>query len=309
MKNLQKILWFAAVFVLFFINSNNLEANTKCNLSRDLTLGDQGEDIRCLQRYLNNSGFIVAPSGVGSRGNETSLFRGLTKEAVIRWQAANGISPATGTFGPKSRAKYSQLILSTSAQPNSTNTMATTNSTTNLNNDDKDKKDSEKLIIKAHETLSTAIGSVNSSGADTTKMKKARLYLDDARLNFSDALEQYFSQKYNKVSGYLNEMTDNTQDALKTAGVKSASTSSSASSSKAKKAISNAENSIEDAEDAVDDSDASSSKIKKAKTLIKDAKKILNKATDALDDRDYGEAIDFAEEAKNLAEDAEDLVS
>lgn len=80
-----------------------------CNFSRDLSMGVSGEDVRCLQRYLNSAGFTVAASGAGSSGSETIYFGALTKAAVSKWQTANNISPALGYFGPLSRAKYLQL--------------------------------------------------------------------------------------------------------------------------------------------------------------------------------------------------------
>ena len=44
------------------------------SLSRDLQEGDVGEDVRILQSILNREGFVVAPSGVGSPGQETNFF-------------------------------------------------------------------------------------------------------------------------------------------------------------------------------------------------------------------------------------------
>src|SRR3989344_7991101 len=78
---------------------------TSCNFTRSLTVGSRGEDVKCLQQYLNANGFTIASSGSGSSGNETTYFGSLTRSAVARWQAANGISPAAGYFGPISRAK------------------------------------------------------------------------------------------------------------------------------------------------------------------------------------------------------------
>ena len=83
---------------------------TAYNFTRNLTVGSRGEDVKALQQYLNASGFKVAESGPGSPGNETTYFGNLTKAAVAKWQAANGISPASGFFGPLSRAKYASLV-------------------------------------------------------------------------------------------------------------------------------------------------------------------------------------------------------
>lgn len=72
--------------------------------SRDLELGDEGEDVKQLQIYLNQNGFTVANSGVGSAGNETTYFGPATQSALIAFQKARGIYPAAGYFGPLTRA-------------------------------------------------------------------------------------------------------------------------------------------------------------------------------------------------------------
>jgi peptidoglycan hydrolase-like protein with peptidoglycan-binding domain len=71
---------------------------------RDLKLGMSGEDVRQLQLYLNKHSFSIAVSGPGSPGAETSYFGRATQAALIRFQKANGIMPAAGYFGPKTRA-------------------------------------------------------------------------------------------------------------------------------------------------------------------------------------------------------------
>jgi hypothetical protein len=72
--------------------------------TRDLDLGMTGEDVRQLQIYLNTHGFILAPSGPGSLGSETTRFGALTQAALIKFQQASNISPAAGYFGPLTRA-------------------------------------------------------------------------------------------------------------------------------------------------------------------------------------------------------------
>ena len=84
-------------------------AATACSFTRDLTLGSKGDDVKCLQQYLNSTAYKVAASGVGSSGSETTYFGPLTKAAVAAWQAGNTVSPAVGYFGPISRAKYTSV--------------------------------------------------------------------------------------------------------------------------------------------------------------------------------------------------------
>lgn len=80
--------------------------------ARDLYPGMSGADVRSLQMYLNQKGFIVAQSGAGSPGNETMYYGSLTANAIRRFQEAHyaeilsplGYSSGTGIFGPSTRA-------------------------------------------------------------------------------------------------------------------------------------------------------------------------------------------------------------
>lgn len=74
------------------------------SFDRDLEKGMTGEDVRALQVYLNTHGYVVATTGAGSVGHETTLFGSATKAALVKFQKASGISPASGYFGPKTRA-------------------------------------------------------------------------------------------------------------------------------------------------------------------------------------------------------------
>ena len=107
-----------------------VSASAKCTFTKSLTVGSTGAEVKCLQQYLNGAGYQVAASGVGSAGNETTYFGTLTKAAVAKWQAANGVSPAVGYFGPISRAKYDSAVAAT---PTTTTTTTTTTTATSTN--------------------------------------------------------------------------------------------------------------------------------------------------------------------------------
>jgi uncharacterized delta-60 repeat protein/uncharacterized repeat protein (TIGR02059 family) len=93
-------------------NQNN--ENTSNNgagpvsFTRNLQLNSRGEDVRNLQRFLNQNGFSVATSGAGSPGRETNLFGPATRRALIRYQQANNIRPAIGFFGVITRGFMSR---------------------------------------------------------------------------------------------------------------------------------------------------------------------------------------------------------
>jgi hypothetical protein len=72
--------------------------------ARDLMLGATGSDVKALQQFLNAHSALVAKTGPGSAGDETTYFGVATKEALITYQKANGITPTSGYFGPLTRA-------------------------------------------------------------------------------------------------------------------------------------------------------------------------------------------------------------
>jgi Putative peptidoglycan binding domain len=78
--------------------------------TRDLQLHDTGVDVRMLQQFLNNNGFLVSQTGPGSPGNETTYFGVKTLVALVSFQKSAGIVPAKGYFGPITRALLGKLI-------------------------------------------------------------------------------------------------------------------------------------------------------------------------------------------------------
>ena len=65
-------------------------------------VGDSDEEIYRLQVFLNENGYIIARSGPGSPGNETSEFGPATERALKSFQLVNGI-PVTGMLDEETR--------------------------------------------------------------------------------------------------------------------------------------------------------------------------------------------------------------
>lgn len=83
-------------------NTGGGSSSVSCTFTRSLTVGSNGADVKCLQDALIAGGYLAA-------GNNTGYFGGLTKAAVVKWQTAAGVSPASGLFGPLSRAKFASM--------------------------------------------------------------------------------------------------------------------------------------------------------------------------------------------------------
>ncbi len=65
-------------------------------LARNLSQGTRGDDVRGLQEFLSAEGYLSA--------NATGYFGPMTMQAVAKWQASEGVSPA-GSVGPMSRER------------------------------------------------------------------------------------------------------------------------------------------------------------------------------------------------------------
>jgi len=90
--------------------SGGTTTTSSYTFNTNLTMGSTGTDVMNLQKVLNMSADTqVASSGVGSSGNETSYFGGLTRAAVVKFQIKNGITPSVGYVGPITRAKLNSM--------------------------------------------------------------------------------------------------------------------------------------------------------------------------------------------------------
>jgi peptidoglycan hydrolase-like protein with peptidoglycan-binding domain len=83
--------------------------------TKGLSLGVSGPDVLRLQKLLNSDPDTqIASSGVGSPGNETDYYGGLTEDAVKRFQAKYGVASSGnagyGYVGPKTRAKLQEVF-------------------------------------------------------------------------------------------------------------------------------------------------------------------------------------------------------
>ena len=62
-----------------------------------------------LQKFLNATGYTIALSGAGSKGNEINIFGSRTTQALMKFQKDNGMT-ADGVVGPKVRDFLNNFI-------------------------------------------------------------------------------------------------------------------------------------------------------------------------------------------------------
>jgi len=250
MRTFEKIaLTIFTLSIFLFVGASNTNAAVECSFDRDLEIGVDGEDVRCLQKYLNDAGFTVAQTGVGSPGNETSLYRTLTQEAVIEWQLENDVRPASGYFGPLSKAKYSDLVTGNvqNAFENSNGNSNAVSNNPNVNSDDgeldsdgvlslldslgvttgsgnsnsssNDKdEDIEELILDAINMIDDAEDEIEDAKDAGQNVDDAEDEVNDAKEDLFDAIRFYFKGDLAEALDYADDAHSNAEDAFEKAG-------------------------------------------------------------------------------------------
>ena len=172
-----------SAFALVLVLPTGAQAATTCGFTRNLEVGDEGQDVLCLQKFLNSSGFPIASAGVGSAGRETTQFKDLTKQALVKWQTSKGILPATGYFGAQSRAKYAAVASVAPATPG-----AVLGASTDTGN--------ASLVVSLTSQISSLTSELNALKANPTpsssgEQKKATTAIKEALGEHADEAREY----------------------------------------------------------------------------------------------------------------------
>lgn len=309
--------FFLTLFLLLINPSTSFSAEV-CNFTKDLDLEVVGEEVRCLQKYLNSAGFVISSSGVGSPGRETTQFKDLTKKAVIKWQTANGL-PASGFFGPLSQKKYSELVKGIST----TQTPVTVSAeeikakialvTAQLQKAQKDSSVAEPVSSPKSETeakeaiedslekIYKAQDQIREAKDDGKNVVDAEKDMEKSREYFFDAITAYFDNSFSKVVSLTEKSDRYADDAIEGAGGKTDEKETEEYLDEVQDQIDSAENKIEEADDNGRD-------VTEAEDLLEEAIDLLDQANDKFDDENFNEAEDLAEEAEDKADEAVDSI-
>lgn len=98
----KKLTTFLVLSVIFCFATARAEF---FQFNKDLYFGIKGDaEVTNLQQFLTDKGFYSGPI--------TGNFFSLTREAVKKYQATNGIEPVSGYFGPKTRTLTNKMVTS-----------------------------------------------------------------------------------------------------------------------------------------------------------------------------------------------------
>ncbi len=260
------------------------EASTSCTFVRDMGEGMGGEDVRCLQQYLNDSGYGTTFSRFSY---PDGIFGPLTRQAVMHWQTTYGI-PASGFFESLSRAKYFELIGNGGIGGGGIY----------LPPVDSWERKAVEMIKNALMMVEEAQDEIGDSNRSSSS---AKTNLRDAEKNIIDSLQAYFidrnfAEAYNRASDALQ----NAEEALDNGG--------NTDKNDAKEAIDDAEDAIDDAEDDINNAASAGQNVNEARRLLDKARDRLDDAEDEYDDKDYDDAEELAKDAEEFADDAVDAI-
>ncbi len=99
--------------------SGSTTTTTSYNFTSDLTVGSRGAQVTELQKFLIAQGDLVLAT-------PTQYFGPMTQAALAKFQAAKGITPSVGYFGPKTRAFIASMTSTTTTTTTTTTGTGTT---------------------------------------------------------------------------------------------------------------------------------------------------------------------------------------
>ena len=292
----------------------------ECNFGRTLDVGVDGEDVRCLQEFLNARGVTIASEGPGSPGNETTRYGSLTEAAVLRWQQAQNIAGANGVFGPQSQAAYLldrvNALESQMAAVAPVTTVAPTPQVAGAATSANDEAALVAQFLKALTAIEAGDDEVEYRILNDQTYDNHLRALNKAKRSFFAAATAYFSGSVSQVPALLTTVLDNagvaaddtsessSKSSTKTTSSKTTNSTSGADESEAWDAVDGTWDKYDDVKSVVSDAEDDGVDTDEAYSLLKKASKTLQAAEDAIDDENYDGAIALADEAAGILNDA-----
>ncbi len=259
-----------------------------CVPTQDVSYGMYGSDVRCVQDRLFSEGYLtVAPTG---------YYGPATYNAVSRWQSRYGY--------------YQNGV----ARRDEFRNYGSSYTSSNSRRSDADREDARDALNDATDAYEDALDRVDRSRNNT---RSAEECLDEAYDALRDAEDAYDDRDYDEVIDRTQDAEDLIEDALDKLDRDSYydynddywyddySYNNDSDQVYAEDAIGDARNVLREAYKQVRYGYVTRNS-RYAESLLYDAEDVLNDAQDAYDDRDYDEALDLAEESRDLIDEALD---
>lgn len=315
-----------------------------CTFDRNLDIGIEGEDVRCLQQWLNEHGYVLVESGLGAPGNETSRFGAFTRDALARWQADHEITPARGFFGPRTRvaltertAEGSPAIPTTPATPAfpSTPTASATDRVHEalalLNEKDRAQAKDLLALLKRTGIVGAVTETVTNTGVTpprdtfvTLALKAVRMLRDAreaikdddasaedlvrARSNLDDARDDLADAVYAYFNNKHDDALDAIDDAYDNALDALEDAGGSTQADQLTERLEEMEEAVEDAYDTLADREDDGDDVSDAEDLLAEVEDLLDTIHEYLDTEAYADAEDSLDDAEDLVDEALDAV-
>ncbi len=254
MRGMKKLSYYIIALIGFsvFLVAVPAEASSvfvPCAISRNLTVGSQGQDVRCLQDYLRSQGYWITYS--------SGYFGEQTRVAVAQWQARNGIYPANGYFVVSGyNGGYSNTNLMRDAQNAIENAIDDIEDSDESDNDiedardelfdavrayfagdyaeaidyaeeasdiaandrhgnnDYDKQDAKDAIEDAEDAIEDAQDEIDDADDRGRNVRDAEDLLDEAQDYLDDAEDAYDDRDYDEAVRLAEKAEDRANDAI-----------------------------------------------------------------------------------------------
>lgn len=292
------------IFVIIGAGSTSVEA-ASCNFTSTLSEGSEGEDVRCLQRFLNEEGYIIATSGAGSPGKETDTFKTLTDKAVKRWQAGNGLT-ADGYFGPSSQAKYKNLI----SQPQANTVPSTSSAEVALLEANLAKAEAALDNLKSSGTTSFS-SDIKDAANDLVGLEKDLDKAEDDGVDIEDAQDEYFFALKKFVLAIKGTLSGNTTESTRQINnVKESIIDAeriirdeTENEGDLEETLEDLDDELDDLEDEIEDKEDDGDDVDDAEDLLDDARDLLEEAEEEFEDTDYEDVRDVLHDLDDVLDD------
>ncbi len=155
-------------------------SSSSYSFTRDLTIGSTGADVTALQSWLISKGFSI-PAGA------TGYFGTQTQAAVSAYQAARGISPTAGYFGPTTRGRVASEGGSTTTTTTDGGTTTTTTTTSDLEGTDGDIQSIDLLSQYSDEEVGEGEEDVKIYGFEIEASNDGDIAIKSVKVEFDPA--------------------------------------------------------------------------------------------------------------------------